>query len=81
MQEYGPTKVLLRVVRVLPAGPLAPCVQLVHRETGIELRDEIPFGRFTRGELRQLQDDAIERLYPELEVLVARALRIPGRSN
>lgn len=56
-------------------------VRLVHRETGIEVSEEIPVGRYTRDELRRLQDDAIEHLYSELEAQVARALRIPGRSN
>lgn len=54
-------------------------VQLVHSETGIEVSEEIPLGRYTRSELRRLQDEAIDRLYSELEVRVARALRIPGR--
>ncbi len=54
-------------------------VTLRHMPTGIEVSGDVPQGHYSRGELRQLQDDLAEQLFKQLETLVARHLRVPGR--
>jgi hypothetical protein len=53
---------------------------LKHKPTGIEVSGEVPdVGGYTRKELAERRDELWRRLWNELESLVARRLRVPGR--
>ena len=54
-------------------------ISLRHGATGVEVAGEVPEGRYTRGRMRELREELRRRLFVELEGLVARRLRIPGR--
>ena len=54
---------------------------LVHGPTGLRVEGAIAAGNYSRKDL-QLQARLLEqRLFGELEQLVARSLRVPGRSG
>lgn len=52
---------------------------LIHRPTGLEVSGQIPEGRYSRQEMTRLRDALYRELFDELEALVAKRLRIPGR--
>ena len=54
---------------------------LIHGPTGLRVEGMIPAGSYSRKDM-QLQSRLLQqRLFSELEQLVARSLRIPGRSS
>lgn len=54
-------------------------LELEHIPTGIVAKGDVPRGHYSRIEMKRLQDELRARLYRQLEDLVARRLRIPGR--
>jgi hypothetical protein len=54
-------------------------MRLAHGPTGIEAAGEIPAGHYSKARLRELRQELYARLFAELERLVARRLRVPGR--
>lgn len=54
-------------------------IRLTHRPSGIEVRGVIPSGHRSRKTMRRLRAELRARLWSELELAVARHLRIPGR--
>jgi len=56
-------------------------LKLLHLPTGIEVTGGVPAGHHSRAEMRRLRDDLHRRLFADLERLVARHLRVPGRSG
>lgn len=52
---------------------------LTHYPTGLKVEGRTSEGHFTRQQMTQEMDGLRERLWRELEELVARELRIPGR--
>jgi len=53
--------------------------ELEHRPTGVKVRGEIPDGHYSRGEMSALKQQLLDRLWSELGIKVAAALRIAGR--
>jgi len=54
-------------------------MKLTHLPTGIEVEGEVPEGRYSKKELRELRAKVYAELFPLLEAKVAKHLRIPGR--
>jgi hypothetical protein len=53
---------------------------LTHLPTGITVAGSIPVGHYSKKEMRQKVDDLTAKLFSELEIKVAKHLRIPGLS-
>jgi len=53
-------------------------VWLEHKVTGIRVEGMVPDGRYTRRELELLEIELRKSLFAELELKVARRLRVPG---
>ena len=51
---------------------------LVHLPTGLSVSGEIPKGHYSKKQMQREREDLWARLWPELEDLVARHLRLPG---
>jgi hypothetical protein len=54
-------------------------IELIHRPTGLKVRGSVPRGHQSREAMRDLKAALWSRLFSELEVKVARALKIPRR--
>jgi hypothetical protein len=54
-------------------------IRLVHLPTGITTAEKTAVGPFTRKQAREAQARLYAELFPLLEDMVGRALRIPGR--
>jgi hypothetical protein len=54
-------------------------MELTHAPTGVKVQSCIPYGHYSRKEMRVLKDALAVRLFAELEAKVARTLRIPKR--
>ena len=54
-------------------------LEFIHNLTGIKVAGEVPPGNYSRNEMRRLKADLSSRLLVELEIKVAKALRIKGR--
>ncbi len=52
---------------------------LVHGPTSLEVSGEIPRGQYSRTEMQRLKAELRASLFRQLEELVARHLRVPGR--
>lgn len=66
-----------RLSRALDLRAMAVTVH--HRPTGVAVRGVIPEGHYSKREMRKLKEEMIEVLMRELEKVVARHLRAPGR--
>lgn len=51
---------------------------LVHIPSGIEVRGEVPKGNYTQKQMQQEREKLLSQLWPQLELKVARYLRLPG---
>jgi len=56
-------------------------IALIHGPTGLRVEGVVPAGSYSRQEMRLQARLLQQRLFGELEQLVARALRVPGRSG
>jgi hypothetical protein len=54
-------------------------IKLTHYPTGISVEGEVPPGNYARGDMQKKKKELCNTLFSELEVVVARHLRIPGR--
>ncbi len=54
-------------------------LELIHMPTGITVTGEVPRGHHSKKELWKLSEALRERLFANLEAMVAKHLRIPGR--
>lgn len=54
-------------------------VKLVHQPTGISVSQSSPVEAISRPEAAQIKEQLRAELFPKLEELVAKHLRIPGR--
>ena len=52
--------------------------KLVHAPTGIAVQGKVPKGRYSRGEMRDTEQQLLKVLFQELEGKVAKHLRVPG---
>jgi hypothetical protein len=52
---------------------------LEHGPTGVAVNGHIPPGRYSRKTMRELKTALHAQLFAQLEILVAKKLRIPGR--
>ena len=53
-------------------------ITVTHRPTGISVQGQVPPGHYSRSELRDERAALKVKLLGELEIKVARRLRIPG---
>ncbi len=54
-------------------------ITLRHEPSGVEVSGAVPPGHYSRARMRELKEQLHRRLFTELERLVAKHLRIPGR--
>ena len=52
---------------------------LIHKPTGIRVKDEVPPGNYSKKEMMQLRDNLKQSLFLKLEYEVAKKLKISGR--
>jgi hypothetical protein len=52
---------------------------LLHKPTGISVDGTIPEGHYSRAEMTKEREQLRATLWPQLERLVAKELRVPGR--
>ena len=53
-------------------------INLVHEPTKIEVHGNIPHGHYTKKEMTLLNDSLYNKLFSELEIKVAKHLKISG---
>lgn len=73
----GKRKKATRASRVVEKRGMT--VTLTHMPTGLEVSGEIPSGHYSRKQMQQEVATMYSRLFVELEKLVAKTFRIPGR--
>jgi len=52
---------------------------LIHTPSQISVSGNVPKGNYSRSEMRKKQDRLFRELFSELEIKVAKFLKIPGR--
>jgi hypothetical protein len=66
-----------------PGSPISDVrstiLTLIHRPTGLQVKGEVPEGRYTNAQMNAQQDALHRTLMAELTALVAKKLRLPGR--
>jgi protein subunit release factor A len=56
-----------------------PSITLVHLPTGITVMQSAPKGQYSRPEAQKIREEIRLKLMAELEQLVAKHLKVPGR--